>query len=212
VEQGRYESQWQGTAELPYGENGAAISYLATALVTSLSVPISESARKDRRRWLKDDYKALEYAVQLESRAYVAHPMGTFPAEHYDKLYFERGIPRLTARALEALPFAEAERQWLTDSYHAKQWGRPDHHWQDTPKLIGRMESEIVSAGLRQVVEGKALMRRWWAWRRQTDEFEGQGSLAVCQHALGAIIELTFPEGERPLLWTERIKPYLPAG
>jgi hypothetical protein len=45
-------------------------------------------------------------------------------------------------------------------------------------------EGEIISAGIRQIVQGRDLAQRWWSWHRQTDEFAGQDSRDIAVIAL----------------------------
>jgi hypothetical protein len=90
-----------------------------------------------------------------------------------------------------ALPFDETERAWLYDAYEAA-WG---------PKCIQRIraqEARVMSAGLRRVVVGRDLMRRWWAWRRETDEYAGQGGLDAAREGLRAIVEAVAPDLDLP--------------
>ena len=45
-------------------------------------------------------------------------------------------------------------------------------------------------AGVRRVVSGRDLMRRWIAWRREAGEYEGQGSHDQARDALRTMQEL----------------------
>jgi len=58
----------------------------------------------------------------------------------------------------------------------------------EIPAAIRKQRFEVFSGGMHRVVKGRDLMRRWWSWRRETDEFEGQGSL---EQAKVAITEFT---------------------
>jgi hypothetical protein len=85
-----------------------------------------------------------------------------------------------------ALPFEEAERDWLVKVHH--QLAR--HHKQVTPELFASLQGQIMLRGVQRAVEGQDLMRRWQAWLRQGDEFEGQGSLDQARDALGTLHQL----------------------
>jgi hypothetical protein len=89
-----------------------------------------------------------------------------------------------------ALPFDEPEGRWLLQTYD-EVWGTDS---------IARIRShppvEIVAGGLRRVIAGRDLLRRWWAWRRQTDEFRGQGTLGVACDALRDLIKTVSPDVE----------------
>lgn len=90
-----------------------------------------------------------------------------------------------------ALPFDEVERDWLFDAYD-KAYG------ENSIKTLRRQEATIVSGGLRRVIQGRDLMRRWWSWRRETDEFSGQGSLDLAREALRELVETYSPDMELP--------------
>jgi len=87
-----------------------------------------------------------------------------------------------------ALPYSEAEWHWLHRAYYELPVG--SGRW----NIIRRQEIQLVSSGLRQVVYGRDLLRRWWAWRRETDEFRGQGTLDVARGALSAMVENFHPD------------------
>lgn len=66
----------------------------------------------------------------------------------------------------------------------------------DIPRFLRPRSPTIVEAGLRRVVKGRDLMRRWWAWRRDLDEFADQGGLDQARAALVNLAgELIPPEG-----------------
>lgn len=100
-------------------------------------------------------------------------------------------LNNLALRYHVALPFHEAERQWLYDLYAV-----------DRPKPLDAVrrsrEAIIVSGGLQRVVHGRELLRRWWSWRRQTDEFSGQGTVDIAREALREMNEKYAPERGLP--------------
>jgi hypothetical protein len=86
-----------------------------------------------------------------------------------------------------ALPFSEAERIWFLKTYRQ---GEPFSSPEDLPRFMGHYEQRIVSAGIRQLISGRELTRRWLAWHRETDEYAGQDTLDVATAALGGLARL----------------------
>lgn len=93
---------------------------------------------------------------------------------------------KLSAHA--ALPFNEAERGIVCSAYRAD--SGEAGAYREIPSQIRQQEFEIVSAGLGSVVRGRDLMRRWWAWRREADDFDGQDSLSRAKTALIQLVGL----------------------
>ncbi len=90
-----------------------------------------------------------------------------------------------------AMPFDEVERDWLFEAHDETQGP-------NSITLIRRREATIVSGGLRRVVQGRDLIRRWWSWRRETDEFSGQGSLDQARDALRDLVVAHCDDPELP--------------
>lgn len=88
-----------------------------------------------------------------------------------------------------ALPFGEAERGWFLKAYSGD--FEPTGTGGNVLKAIGNQEARIVTAGVRQVVNGRELVRRWLAWRRETDEYADQGTLDLARVTLDEIVTLT---------------------
>ncbi len=87
-----------------------------------------------------------------------------------------------------AFPYDESERQWLHESFWSLDFGR--RGW---VAAMRSQEAIIVSAGLQRAVYGRDLLRRWWAWRRETDEFSGQRTRALAVLALHGLVEAFHP-------------------
>jgi len=146
---------------------------------------LSEDARWSGERrgyWLPTDRRAFEGWLSVEYHVPDAQADPEITAEqlsHVDGLLFKY-------RA--ALPYNEAERYWL--------FGVLDdlEHSRGLIGVIRRHEGQIVSGGLRQVVYGRDLTRRWWAWRRQIEQFQGQGTVDVAREALRELIEIVDPD------------------
>ena len=85
-----------------------------------------------------------------------------------------------------ALPFTEAERGWLHTVYRQASPHRADqlHH------MLEHHTGSVMAAGIRRPVSGHDLMSRWLAWRRQTDEYQGQDSLDQTREALKTLGDL----------------------
>lgn len=90
-----------------------------------------------------------------------------------------------------ALPFSEAERGWLLGVYHQDVKPRQNPQGEDIlPELLSRHEERIITAGIRQVVTGRELTRRWVAWSRGAEEYVGQHTLDIACTALGQLVRL----------------------
>lgn len=95
-----------------------------------------------------------------------------------------------------ALPLSQGEREWLLGleySGHSK-----DFSAQSLGEALSRQEGHITDAGVRRVVSGHELLHRWLAWRRETDQFKGQGTLDLARHALVNLVEVVTPHLEIP--------------
>jgi hypothetical protein len=80
-----------------------------------------------------------------------------------------------------ALPFTQEERRWMT---------RLCGKMENTPNIDERMrsiETPLVAAGHYRVVQAGDLFRRWWSWRRETDEYRNEHSISFASASLAAI-------------------------
>ncbi len=142
---------------------------------------VAEWSEARRGYWAPSDKRSLQGWFNIEEKTAPAQAEPTInidQVDHMNELLFQYHA---------ALPFDEVEREWLHKTY-AEAWG---------PNSIGivrRQEAAVVSGGLHRVVYGRDLMRRWWAWRRETDEFQGQGTVDLAREALRALIETTHPD------------------
>jgi hypothetical protein len=80
-----------------------------------------------------------------------------------------------------ALPFSEGERRWFLDTYKAARSVELTKLGVRAQEVVAGTETTITSNGLHQVIKGRELMRRWAAWRRETAEFAGQGTVEEAQ-------------------------------
>lgn len=161
----------------PFGDVGTEIVYYADELIKSLSAEpkaLGESGvmpGHDRRTLA--DWLGLEHLV----------PLVDVPCE------LEGDVRQRAHGALSAfhnaLPFSEAERDWLVRLYRHGA-ALTDETF---PDIAEAYEDRIMSAGVTRVVSGRDLMRRWTAWRREADEFENQGALDQARKALQGLRE-----------------------
>ena len=92
------------------------------------------------------------------------------------------------AKYHEALPFSGAERRWLAHQCA---------NFLECPvaeEVFRSMQAELVIGGLWRVVQGGDLVRRWWSWRRQTDEYAHQDTVTVARTGLEAIARRFLPK------------------
>jgi hypothetical protein len=161
----------------PYGRPAFLLGLRAfDALYDLCDVPI-----RTEGGWVTSDLRALQGWFNIEEKAALVRDDPEADAEHTEH------IDGMLFRYRVTLPFDEAERHWLYDAYDAA-WGP------DSVNILCRQEAEIVSSGLRRTVPGYALIRRWWSWRRECDEFEGQGTLRLAREALRELVETLSPD------------------
>lgn len=182
----------------PYGGDGREVGRFALYLSQVLRSTTAETAigPDGSPGWDKHDRKAFDYYDDFQSGiAFIETAVDFDPVPD--------GVPagvsgddlgdlyRKFHRFHAALPFSEGERYWLlaADRRFSKQ---------DTDLVAGLLASHttIVSAGIRQPLHGRDLVRRWAAWRRETDEFAGQGSLDEAHTVLRSIAAQLLPEQE----------------
>jgi hypothetical protein len=145
-------------------------------------------------RWDSADYEAFEHLDSYDSGIALMQLGSEIPTDDLQTLF--RNFRHLGA----ALPFSEGERHWL---FEANRSLRPLGI--DLVEGIIAADTHVISGGLRQVLRGRELVRRWAAWRRQADEFgEPNGrNLIEATHTLRLIGEQLVP---RPL-WPSGYEP-----
>jgi hypothetical protein len=179
----------------PYGPAGEELQFDAMRLLDNLLAPKAEMAfgPGETPQWTKDDDSAFWcfYAFDA-SVAFLDDP----PAEEGRADYVDgadvgnlfRNFRELNA----SLPFSEGERHWLLGL-------RTEHiRGRDYEAFFGRLvaaETTVISAGVQQELVGRDLARRWPAWRREEQEFTGQGSLQNAQRLLSRIAHHVVPNG-----------------
>jgi hypothetical protein len=169
----------------PYGNGPLLLGISAYDFLYDLSYDVPTTWPENRRwQWLKSDGRAYNTWHSLQEHVPSALAEPDLNADQIEL------ITGLVTNVNVAVPYDEAERSWLYGAYI-------DAYNEAGAGSIGiirqRQPEEIVSRGLRQVIDGRDLMRRWWAWRRETDEFSGQGSLDIARGALRSLIETVAP-------------------
>jgi hypothetical protein len=107
-------------------------------------------------------------------------------------------VDRYAAKWLQfqtALPFSEGERAWFL---HVDYDLEPDDSPDEEGDKLSRQRGYIVDAGVQRIVSGHELLHRWLAWRRETDQFKGQGTLDLARHVLVNLVEVVSPESAIP--------------
>jgi len=163
-----------------FGPIGGELAYHAERLLGYMA-PDSESSGGPSE-WLKADALALENWLEIEDAVPLLDVFDEVDGEDRQQLHN-------TLLAFHtALPFNEAERGWLWQIH--RRVNDIDCSTEDVPRIIEGYEDRIMMAGVRRVVSGRELMRRWIAWRRETDEFTGQSSLDQARQALQRMQDL----------------------
>jgi hypothetical protein len=193
----------------PYGVAGYSIGKSAQFFRGALVPKRPPSTTAHRHRyWTEQDHRSFGSALNLERRSRSLRMSPGVPLEQRKTIADQLLGSLATLR--EALPYSEAERRWLVDT-------RERHEERKVPFVDGNgvtrglvrppadellqdlkaTEGEIVSAGIHQIVQGRDLARRWWSWRRQTDEFADQGSREIVHAALKDLSDMLVPSYEQ---------------
>jgi hypothetical protein len=167
------------TIQIPPGEGAIYVGCIAADALADLTVEPNWSAGQ-RRQWIGRDGWSFHECQEIDQ----AVPHARAELDVSDAAV----LSNLLHSFHTALPYSQAEWHWLHEAYYDLPVG--PGRW----NIIRRQEIQLVSSGLRQVVYGRDLLRRWWAWRRQTDEFQGQGTLDIARGALAGLVENFHPE------------------
>jgi hypothetical protein len=190
----------------PYGQYGWRLGRSAQGVAWEIESEQPPS-RGHNRYWTQSDYRAFTGALVVEQLSRFVRMSPDVPVDQRQGIAEQ--LHGSLAALREAMPYSEAERRWLVDTESRQ---HRSHFVTDTDgagqtqtrrasaaeKLSGldAAEDEIISAGLVQIVRGRELMRRWWEWRRQTEEFTDQGSREVAYQALQDIGQMLVPDRE----------------
>ncbi len=193
-------------AFFPYGQYGWRMGRAAQGVAQEIESDAKvAAARAHQRYWTQSDLRGFTGALLVEAHSRRLRMLPDVPVDQ------RQGIADQLSGSLavfrEAMPYSEAERRWLVDtesrprttSFVAYTDGAGYARTRPAPAAeqlfdLNEAEGEIVSAGLVQVVRGRELTRRWWAWRRQTEEFTDQGSREVAYQALQELGQMLVPD------------------
>jgi hypothetical protein len=182
-------------AEAPFGIHGASIGDSGFDL---LHYMCTERPNGDVPHWQPED--TMPFATWLALESELQDMSLPFELEIADLL---RPFHRQVAKLHDGLPFSEAERSWML---HLKAEPLSGDAVPPPYEGFADLEEGIVSAGLLRVVSGRDLMRRWISWRRETDEYTGQGTMMYARDALADLIQLVAPDESLPESYTSLLK------
>ena len=167
------------------------VAGLAYRLLDSLSQDVT-ALEGDVHGWTVADEEAVNLTWETDWLARLVVPPKTVPDEA------RTDFVELMVSFRTALPFTEAERNWLLDGNrnpdrvpHYEVGAEGSASWRE---LASQSEDEVMSAGIRRVIHGRDLLYRWWSWRREAGEYAVQGSLDQARSALERVIGLLAPE------------------
>jgi hypothetical protein len=157
----------------PYGSSGEEIGGLARHMLDLFSQDI------DPAHGYHDDAEALSFLLDIDAHRHHIRATGEVSMEEMEE--FDQHWKALDA----ALPITGPERSWLAMRFV---WGT-DPYYDSVAKDLGGQEAEIVSGGIRRVLRGDDLLKRWIDWRRQAGDYANQGTLDLAREALRGIVE-----------------------
>jgi hypothetical protein len=186
----------------PFGSHGLTVEVDADSLLRQLSL----GRRRDQEGWQKADTIAFDRWAALEVNVErLAIPI-SLDAER--RREFQQSWKAFHA----ALPFDEAEGDWLWKNYlHGSPRGADSYAELATLIANDDSEAEIVSSGIRRVVKARELASRWVPWRLGSGAYEGQESVALARDALASIVLLMHPSAELPKSYLRRSTDHRPA-
>jgi hypothetical protein len=177
-------------ADIAFDRFDKEVGELAFRVLDYLSVDLA-GLETDEHGWTKVDYDAFSDLQQADHLAQLMVPPTTATLDS------RQAFNERMAAFNQALPFSDAERQWLFDDPDRKQYKTLAFGTTD-PKYIEAVrqsEAQLMSAGLYRVVRGRDLMQRWWSWRRETGEYaDGRGGLSQARESLHGLVLLLTPE------------------
>jgi len=173
-----------------YGAAGEEVASAAVHLLDNLLAPKTPLPfrRSEKPCWASDDLKGFEDLLEIDSGVAHLEPAPDPIVDGNQLAQLFRNFRELNA----SLPFREGERHWLIGAWRANRELKPSPR---VEAIIEARETTVISAGLRQPLDGQDLVRRWAAWRREEHEFDGQDSRRRAQVLLGSIMHELLPAG-----------------
>ena len=186
----------------PYGENGRQVGESALKLLARLASPITEMpfAPGETQHWNDDDREAFRDFIDIEIGVQGFEADAEREGLDSD---IDRRFPNI-GRFHAALPFSDRERRWLPD--HAFLWSLGNDAYQEAMEAVGMtaadddtpIEIQIITLGEQQQIAGRDLVVRWATWRRDIDQYAGEGRLDEAHTALDLIGRQMLPNATRP--------------
>jgi hypothetical protein len=160
--------------ESPYGMTGGETGEHVLGLLENLLTPKTPMPFEpgETPRWDDTDIEAFEYVALLDGDMRCLDPT-------YEEGSVNTGLTHEAWQQLTpSLPFGEGERNWLIQTLY-RPMGQTDKPTvrERYPNAFLPIEATVISGGVHQVVQSRDLVRRWASWRRETDEFAGQGNI-----------------------------------
>jgi hypothetical protein len=189
-------AEWQEASHGPYGEDGDVGGEYALELLDNLLAPktVMPFAPDETPRWDKSDQDGFEWLFALQDNMDYLDPAADLDAPATGHV----AAPWHCCTV--ALPFSESERYWLIDAQrrHWRSYPQRDPEVPLSESIVG-VETTVMSGGLRRALHGRDLVRRWASWRREADEFAGQGGLTTALFLLDHLAyELVPDEFSKP--------------
>jgi hypothetical protein len=175
----------------PFGHHGDDVGGRALSVYSALSQPAPSSLSLNGKPlvWGENDFRIFENVQELETGIRFIEPHPDMDGGDIGNLH------RAFFRWHVALPLSEAERLWIFDPLDGDFARKERMHF---PESIIGFTGEVISGGIKQALQGQEIVRRMSAWRRETDEFVGQGSLEEARQALGDIAITLVTEARWP--------------
>jgi hypothetical protein len=174
-------------AYFPYGRAGHSVGRFANSTAMGLATDV-RVARGHQRYWTQMDYRSLNSALLMERSTRHLRMSLDVPFDRRQSVADR--LNKLLATTREAMPYLESERRWLVDEEIRLGSGSD----RELVTNLNMVEGQVISAGVRQTIQGRELTDRWWMWRRQIGEFEDQGSREDAYDALRGLGQLLVPE------------------
>lgn len=169
-------------ANHPYADLGEATGEHAYLLLDALCQPLTGEGY-DEHGWHDADSDALSALGEFEFL--LPHIRATDEVSLEEMIDFDTKIAALHL----ALPFTEAERNLLVRTNR----GLIEVQYRHLVEQFASASGEVIHAGKRSLIDGQELLWRWAAWRHQSGEYAGQGTLDIARETLRGIVRLLAP-------------------
>lgn len=176
----------------PFGHHGNEVGQCALRVLASLSKPAPTVWEVDGKPIVwdeEDDFHVIDNLHEALTGLRFIEPHPEMDGGDVGDLH------RAFFRLHVALPLSETERLWLFDPVE-RQPDRPQQ--MERPETLLGLTEEVMSGGVLRVIQGREIVRRMSAWRREAQEFAGQGSLQAAKDALSSIATMTLLESRWP--------------